>query len=126
MNRVVPGHLEDSDCQSLKPGSQILPGTPSSSVRRHHLCLTQGDCSIPPQPWVVPQTKTGRVPRRQDFSLRHPVWSDYRVLILRAQYSEVETHLYLSVSSKFQSCSLEILRDSFPSHITQSRMVCGS
>lgn len=54
MNRVVPGHLEDSDCQSLKPGSQILSETPTSALRRYHLHSLHGDHSASSQPWAGP------------------------------------------------------------------------
>lgn len=67
MNRVVPGHLEDSDCQSLKPGSWILSGTPGSAVRRHCLHFTQGTAQPPHSPGLVPPGQSGRVPWRQDF-----------------------------------------------------------
>lgn len=112
MSKVVPGNLQDFDCQSLKLGRQISPGTPSSPVREQNLSLTQGIAQLPHSPGLAPQAKTGRA-QGGKFSLRHPVGFDYRVSILKAQYSEVKTPLYLYVSSEFQSCSLEILRESF-------------
>ena len=42
MGKVIPGHWQDFDCQSLKQGRQISPGTPGSPVGKHSLSLTQG------------------------------------------------------------------------------------
>lgn len=112
MNKVVPGHLQDFDCQSLKLGRQSSPETPSLPVGEAKPQSPPGDSSTSPQPWAGPPRLKQGEPRKASFP-SGVLWGWIRVSILRAQYSEVNIHIYWYVSSKFQSHSLEILRESF-------------